>query len=152
VPGTGNTWYISYNHTKIGTQTAYNFGNGTGGWCDSASRACDWATIRADGPDINPLGTVRYWGGTHKQVDKSRFAIQSLPVSRNRTSPSASEERSRSLSPPHDRESIRLSRHRMPPARLLWCCCSSLARRRHRAATIKERQAAARRYRTGLGK
>ncbi|WP_159043403.1 S1 family peptidase [Streptomyces sp. NBRC 110028] len=82
VPGTGNTWYISHNGTKIGTQTAYNFGYGTGGWCDSASRACDWASIKADGPDINPLGTVRYWGGTYKQIDRSRFAMENESLDR----------------------------------------------------------------------
>lgn len=76
VPKTGNTWNISHNGTKIGTQTAYSYGRGTGGICDGATRACDWATVKADGLNINPLGTVRYWGGTYKQIDKSRYPME----------------------------------------------------------------------------
>ncbi|MER6134479.1 S1 family peptidase [Streptomyces sp. NPDC001815] len=82
VPGTGNIWYISHNGTRIGAQTAWNFGTGTTGFCDGATRGCDWATIRANGPDINPLGTVRYWGGTYKQIDNSRFAAEQESIDR----------------------------------------------------------------------
>ncbi|MGW1024985.1 S1 family peptidase [Streptomyces sp. NPDC002577] len=76
VPGTGNTWYMDWNGARIGTQTAYNFETGTDGYCDGSTRACDWATIKADDPDINPLGTVRYWGGDYHQIDNSRFAAE----------------------------------------------------------------------------
>lgn len=81
VPGTGNTWYMDYNGTEIGTQTAYNFGTGTSGYCDS-TRGCDWASIRADGSDINPLGTVRYWGGVYHQIDNSRYPAEGESIDR----------------------------------------------------------------------
>ncbi|MET8184111.1 S1 family peptidase [Streptomyces sp. NPDC005336] len=67
---------MDYNGTEIGTQTAYNFGTGTGGVCDGATRGCDWATIKADGAEINPLGTVRYWGGDYHQIDNSRYPAE----------------------------------------------------------------------------
>ncbi|MFZ3592664.1 S1 family peptidase [Streptomyces sp. BH104] len=82
VPGTGNTWYMDYNGTKIGTQTAYSFGSGTTGACDGSTRACDWATIRSDGPDINPLGTVRYWGGDYHQIESSRYPAEGEHIDR----------------------------------------------------------------------
>ncbi|WP_172386293.1 S1 family peptidase [Streptomyces sp. MNP-20] len=81
-PGTGNTWYMDYNSTEIGLQTAYNFGSGTGGICDGANRGCDWATIRADGPNINPLGTVRYWGGDYRQIENSRYPAENESIDR----------------------------------------------------------------------
>ncbi|MEV6595169.1 S1 family peptidase [Streptomyces acidicola] len=82
VPGTGNTWYMDYNGTRIGNQTAYNYGTGTSGYCDGATQGCDWATIRADGADINPLGTVRYWGGVYKQIDRSRYPAEGEAIER----------------------------------------------------------------------
>ncbi|WP_158690624.1 S1 family peptidase [Streptomyces sp. 142MFCol3.1] len=82
VPGTGNTWYMDWNGQRIGTQTAYNFGTGTTGYCDGATRGCDWATIKADDPDINPLGTVRYWGGDYHQIDSSRYPAEGEHIDR----------------------------------------------------------------------
>ncbi|MER7050454.1 S1 family peptidase [Streptomyces jumonjinensis] len=79
---TGNTWYISHNSTKIGTQTAYNFGTGTEGICDGVSRACDWATIKANGPNINPLGMVRYGTDDYRQIDDSRFPMEREAIDR----------------------------------------------------------------------
>ncbi|WP_406172902.1 S1 family peptidase [Streptomyces sp. NBC_00996] len=73
---------MDWNGTKIGTQTAYNFGTGTSGYCDGATRGCDWATIKADGPDINPLGTVRYWGGIYHQIDNSRYPAEGEHIDR----------------------------------------------------------------------
>lgn len=72
VPGTGNLWEMDWNGADIGTQNAYNFG-GSGG---------DWATIRSASPEINPLGTVRYWGGDYKQIDRSRYPIQGQEIDR----------------------------------------------------------------------
>lgn len=80
--GTGNIWYMDHNSAQIGTQTAYNFGTGTGGHCDGATRGCDWAAIRVDGPSINPLGTVRYWGGDYRQIDNSRYPAEGESIDR----------------------------------------------------------------------
>ncbi|MGW6056130.1 S1 family peptidase [Streptomyces sp. NPDC055189] len=82
VAGTGNTWYMDHNSAKIGTQTASNFGTGTGGQCDGATRACDWATIRANASGINPLGTVRYWGGDYHQIENSRYPAEGESIDR----------------------------------------------------------------------
>ncbi|WP_158574167.1 S1 family peptidase [Streptomyces triticagri] len=82
VPGTGNIWYMDWNSTQIGTQTAYNFGTGTSGSCDGSTRGCDWAVIRADGPSINPLGTVRYWGGKYHQINDSRYPAENESIDR----------------------------------------------------------------------
>ncbi|MFC4608738.1 S1 family peptidase [Streptomyces maoxianensis] len=82
VAGTGNTWYMDYNSAKIGTQTAYNFGTGTSGSCDGVTRGCDWATIKADGPDINPLGTVRFGAGDYREVDNSRYPAEGESIAR----------------------------------------------------------------------
>ncbi|MCX4648005.1 MULTISPECIES: S1 family peptidase [unclassified Streptomyces] len=61
----GSDYYMDWNNQRIG-YVAYSHFGGSGG---------DQATIRANDPGINPLGTVRYWGGTYKQIDSSRFAI-----------------------------------------------------------------------------
>ncbi|WP_306319788.1 MULTISPECIES: S1 family peptidase [unclassified Streptomyces] len=85
VPGTGNTWYMAHNNAKIGTQTAYTFGSGTSGTtgtCDGSTRACDWASIKADVTSINPLGTVRYWGGDYHQIESSRFPTEGEHIDR----------------------------------------------------------------------
>ncbi|MEV4908508.1 S1 family peptidase [Streptomyces albidoflavus] len=82
VPGTGNTWYMDWNGQAIGSQTSYNFGTGTGGKCDGSTRGCDWAAIRANASGINPLGTVRYWGGDYHQIDRSRYPAEGESIDR----------------------------------------------------------------------
>ncbi|WP_330259994.1 S1 family peptidase [Streptomyces murinus] len=82
VPGSGNVWYADFNGAEIGTQTAYNFGNGTSGYCDGDTRGCDWATIKADAPGLNPLGMVRYWGGDYRQIDKSDYPMEGEDMDR----------------------------------------------------------------------
>ncbi|NGO72382.1 S1 family peptidase [Streptomyces boncukensis] len=72
VPGTGNVWYMDWNGVRIGTQTAWGFGGKHG----------DWATIRANGPGLTPYGTVRYWGGTYKQIDRSRYPAKGEGIDR----------------------------------------------------------------------
>ncbi|NGO71548.1 S1 family peptidase [Streptomyces boncukensis] len=79
VPGTGNTWYMDWNGQRIGKQTFYRNGGGTDG---SPWRCADCATIRANDPNIKPLGTVRYWGGIYKQITNSRFAVQGEGIDR----------------------------------------------------------------------
>ncbi|MFF0449961.1 S1 family peptidase [Streptomyces sp. NPDC004609] len=79
---TGNIWYVAYNRDRIGTQTAYNFGTGTEGFCDGVTRACDWATVRANGPSINPLGMVRYGSGDYRQIDNSRYPMEREEIDR----------------------------------------------------------------------
>lgn len=82
VPGTGNIWYMNANGTEVGPQTAYNFGTGTSGYCDSSTRACDWASIRADGADIYPFGMVRFRDGTFGQITDSRYPSENEHISR----------------------------------------------------------------------
>lgn len=68
MPGTGNAWSMNWNDERIGVQTAYANSQGTSGYCDGVSRACDWATIRADGPTIAPVGGVRCFDGTVQDI------------------------------------------------------------------------------------
>ncbi|MFI8836142.1 S1 family peptidase [Streptomyces afghaniensis] len=82
VEKTGNVWYTGWNNTRIGTQTAYNFGTGTGGHCDGETRGCDWATVKADGPNINLLGMVRYKTGDYRQITNSRYAMEGEEIDR----------------------------------------------------------------------
>ncbi|GAA3357351.1 S1 family peptidase [Streptomyces antimycoticus] len=72
VRGTGNEWRMDWNNARIGNQTAYGFGGAAG----------DWATIKADDPGINPLGTVRYWGGIYKQIDNSAWPTVGVDMDR----------------------------------------------------------------------
>lgn len=61
----GGDYYMAWNNQRIGYVAYSGFGGSLG----------DQATIRANDPGINPLGTVRYWGGTYKQIDSSRYPI-----------------------------------------------------------------------------
>lgn len=79
VPGTGNAWYMDWNSARIGAQT---FSRNGGGTEESPWKCADCATIRANDPGINALGTVRYWGGTYKQITNSRFGVGMEPVQR----------------------------------------------------------------------
>ncbi|MFF4260395.1 S1 family peptidase [Streptomyces sp. NPDC001663] len=81
VPGTGNVWYVDADGTRIGTQTAYRFG-ASPQHCDSASRACDWATIKVDNPNLTTPGTIHYGGGTNAQIDNSRYPAEDEAVRR----------------------------------------------------------------------
>jgi hypothetical protein len=36
----------------------------------------------ADGSDINPLGTLRYWGGEYHQIDNSRYPMEQESIDR----------------------------------------------------------------------
>lgn len=63
---------MDHNGADIGYQNDYNLG-GSGG---------DWASIASVHPEINPLGTVRYWGGDYKQIDKSLYPIQGQEIDR----------------------------------------------------------------------
>ncbi|GGP81892.1 S1 family peptidase [Streptomyces sindenensis] len=83
-PRTGVTWYAVNGGAKIGTQNAYNFGTGTTGKCDSSTRACDWATIKVNGP-VTPRGTVRYGNGDYRQITKSRYPMEKEKISRTGT-------------------------------------------------------------------
>ncbi|WP_420000219.1 S1 family peptidase [Streptomyces boninensis] len=56
-------WRMAYNGAKIG-YTAYRAFGGDYG---------DQQTIRANAAGINPLGTVRYWGGIYKQIDEAQW-------------------------------------------------------------------------------
>ncbi|MFD9504440.1 S1 family peptidase [Streptomyces sp. NPDC060035] len=82
VPGSGNGWYMDYNSAKIGNQSAYSFGTGTGGFCDGVTRGCDWATIKVNGPDINPLGSVRFGPSDVREVVNSRYPAEGESVIR----------------------------------------------------------------------
>lgn len=68
----GTDWLMSWNGQRIGDQTAWGFSGLQG----------DWATIRASDSKIKPLGTVRYYGGTYKQIDKSRFPAKGEDIDR----------------------------------------------------------------------
>ncbi|MFF6804602.1 trypsin-like serine protease [Streptomyces sp. NPDC012616] len=76
VPGTGNTWFVDYNSAKIGTQLVYQFGTGSSGGCDGVTRGCDYAVVTADGPDITPLGNVRFGPTDVREVDNSRYPAE----------------------------------------------------------------------------
>ncbi|MFD5182321.1 hypothetical protein ACFWMQ_06710 [Streptomyces sp. NPDC058372] len=73
---------MDWNGAAIGSQTSYNFGTGAGGKCDGSTRGCDWAAIRANAVGINPLGTVRYWGGDYHQIDRSRYPAEGESIDR----------------------------------------------------------------------
>ncbi|MFF4764663.1 S1 family peptidase [Streptomyces sp. NPDC001292] len=81
VPGTGNVWY-AFNGTRIGIQTSYNFGTGTGGYCDGVDRGCDWAAVKIDGPEITPYGMVRYGPNDYRQIDDSRYPMEQEEIDR----------------------------------------------------------------------
>ncbi|WP_369188706.1 S1 family peptidase [Streptomyces sp. R08] len=81
VPGTGNVWYVNSDGTRIGTQTAYRFGNSPQS-CDAATRACDWTTIKVDNANLTTPGTIHYGGGTNAQIDNSRYAAEDEAVRR----------------------------------------------------------------------
>lgn len=100
----GSDYYMDWNNQRIG-YVAYSHFGGSGG---------DQATIRANDPGINPLGTVRYWGGTYKQIDSSRFAIigehiDRIGVSSQDTTGSVTTASVASWSP------VKKSRHQRPP-------------------------------------
>ncbi|MFI8851215.1 S1 family peptidase [Streptomyces sp. NPDC053499] len=79
VPGTGNTWYMNWNDQRIGNQNFYRNGGGT----DASPWRCgDCATVRASDSGIHPVGSVRYWGGTYKDITKSRFGVGGESVDR----------------------------------------------------------------------
>ncbi|MER7001301.1 S1 family peptidase [Streptomyces sp. NPDC000410] len=82
VPGTGNTWYVHYNSVRIGTQIVYNFGTGTSGYCDGVTRGCDYAIVTTDGPDITPLGNVRFGSHDVREVVDSRYPAEGESVIR----------------------------------------------------------------------
>ncbi|MGA6173893.1 S1 family peptidase [Streptomyces sp. NPDC012600] len=83
-PRKGVVWYTTNGGAKIGTQNAYNYGTGTTGYCDSSTRACDWATIKVSGP-VTPRGTVRYGNGDYRQIDRSRYPMEKEKISRTGT-------------------------------------------------------------------
>jgi hypothetical protein len=61
----GTTWKIWQDDHLIGTQTFQRRAGGTDGSPGSAGTA---RTVRADASGINPVGSVRHWGGTHKDI------------------------------------------------------------------------------------
>jgi len=80
-PGTGNVWYVNdstQSYQRIGIQTAYRWG----GNCDSAGRACDWATIKKDNAALDTYGTVGYWHNVNVQITNSRYAAQNEDADR----------------------------------------------------------------------
>ncbi|MEV7856986.1 S1 family peptidase [Streptomyces sp. NPDC088183] len=81
VPGTGNVWY-AFNDTRIGIQTSYDFGTGPDGFCDGVDRACDWASVKIDGPEITPYGEVRYGANDYRQITTSRYAMENEGIDR----------------------------------------------------------------------
>ncbi|MFD1275961.1 S1 family peptidase [Streptomyces kaempferi] len=76
VAGTGNIWSVDFNGARIGTQIVSVFGTGTSGYCDGVTRGCDYAIVTTDGPDIAPLGNVRFGPTDVREVVDSRYPAE----------------------------------------------------------------------------